>query len=103
MYRVIKEFADKQDNRYTYKTGDIFPREGVIVSEERLAELSSDANRRGEPLIQEIIEEAPEAVEEEENTEPAFEEVVNPPEEIEEKKAEAPKKRGRKKNAANTD
>lgn len=100
MYRVIKSFADKQDNRYTYNVGDIFPREGIKVSERRLEELSTDQNRRGIPLIQKVDEEAPKSFEEEEpKKEVPIEEAMNPPEEA---KEDAPKKRGRKKNASNT-
>lgn len=51
MYKVIKYFTDLQDNDCPYKEGDIFPRKGVEVSEERLAELSGSNNRRKEPLI----------------------------------------------------
>lgn len=51
MYKVIKYFTDLQDNDYPYKEGDIFPRSGVEVSKERLAELSGSNNKRKEPLI----------------------------------------------------
>ena len=56
MYKVIKYFTDLQDNRYAYNVGDIFPREGLSVTPERLTELSSNKNRQGKPLIQEIKE-----------------------------------------------
>ena len=52
MYRVIKYFTDLQDNNYEYKEGDIFPREGKTVSEERLKELASAENRQHTPLIE---------------------------------------------------
>ena len=51
-YRVIHYFTDLQDLDYPYKVGDIFPRQGLSVSEERLKELSSSANKRGMPLIE---------------------------------------------------
>ena len=51
MYKVIKAFTDLQDNRHAYIAGNPFPRKGLTVTEERLAELSTNANRRGEPLI----------------------------------------------------
>ena len=54
MYKVISSFADLQDDRHVYKAGDTFPRKGVKVSEERIAELSSDKNRRGFPLIEAV-------------------------------------------------
>ena len=56
MYRVIKSFTDLQDNNYAYYVGDTFPRNGVEVGAERIAELSSDKNRLGVPLIEEITE-----------------------------------------------
>lgn len=60
MYKVIKMFADLQDNNHVYEVGDIFPREGLKVSEARLAELSSSRNKQWEPLI-ELVKEAPKA------------------------------------------
>lgn len=56
MYRVIKSFTDLQDNNYAYYVGDTFPRNGVEVGAERIAELASDKNRRGVPLIEEIAD-----------------------------------------------
>lgn len=50
-YRVIHSFFDLQDGNYTYKVGDIYPRQGVIVSKERINELKSDKNKIGKPLI----------------------------------------------------
>ena len=51
MYKVIKYFTDLHDNDHPYNVGDTFPRAGVTVSEERLAELAGSNNKRGEPLI----------------------------------------------------
>ena len=56
MYRVIKSFTDLQDNNYAYYVGDTFPHNGVEVGAERIAELASDKNRLGVPLIEEIAE-----------------------------------------------
>ena len=56
IYRVIKAFTDLQDNNYAYSVGDTFPRNGVEVDTERVAELASDKNRRHIPLIEEIAE-----------------------------------------------
>ena len=56
MYKVIKSFTDLQDNNYAYSVGDTFPRNGVEVGAERIAELSSDKNLQGVPLIEEIAE-----------------------------------------------
>ena len=56
MYRVIKAFTDLKDNKHAYSVGDTFPHDGVEVDAERIAELASDKNRRGVPLIEEIAE-----------------------------------------------
>ena len=56
MYKVIKSFTDLQDNNYAYSVGDTFPRNGVEAGAERVAELSSDKNLQGVPLIEEIAE-----------------------------------------------
>lgn len=51
MYTVIKNFEDLQDKRHKYSAGDIYPRKGLAVSEERIAELAGSNNRQGTPLI----------------------------------------------------
>ena len=56
MYKVIKSFTDLQDNNYAYYVGDTFPHHGVEVGAERIAELSSDKNLQGVPLIEEVAE-----------------------------------------------
>ena len=56
MYKVIKLFTDLQDNNYAYYVGDTFPHNGVEADAERIAELSSDKNLQGVPLIEEIAE-----------------------------------------------
>ena len=56
MYKVIKSFTDLQDNNYAYYVGDTFPRNGVEVGAERIAELASDKNLQGVPLIEEFAE-----------------------------------------------
>jgi len=116
MYRVIKFFTDLQDNNHAYKVGNVFPHDGMKVSEMRLKELSTDANRRHVPLIEkvEIVEnEAGETMEEVKAKEPV-EGFMNPPEEADETPEEEPvedsedkedapkpkKKRGRPRNDA---
>lgn len=54
MYKVVKFFTDLQDNGYQYKVGDTFPREGLKVTDARLAKLAGKSNRQGVPLIEEI-------------------------------------------------
>ena len=56
-YKVVVDFKDLQDGAYEYKKGDTYPREGKEVSQGRLIELSSSANKRGVVLIEEIEEE----------------------------------------------
>lgn len=51
MYKVIEYFIDLQDNNHPYNVGDKFPRTGVKVSAERLAELAGSENLQGKPLI----------------------------------------------------
>lgn len=54
MYKVIKFFTDLQDSNYAYKVGDVFPREGMTVSDKRLKELSGSKNKQGVPLIEKV-------------------------------------------------
>lgn len=56
MYKVVHQFYDLKDNNHFYSVGDTFPRNGVEVDAERIAELASDKNRMGVPLIKEIVE-----------------------------------------------
>ncbi len=53
-YKVIKKFADLQDNRHIYAVGDTFPRGGMDVSEDRIKELSRNNNKLRTPLIEEV-------------------------------------------------
>jgi hypothetical protein len=53
MYKVIKCFTDLTDG-HKYDIGDIFPREGVEVSDARIAKLASSANRQKTPVIKEV-------------------------------------------------
>lgn len=52
MYKVIRYFTDLQDNNYPYNEGDVFPRDGMTVTKERIEELSSANNKQLRPLIQ---------------------------------------------------
>lgn len=56
MYKVIQYFTDLQDKGYAYKVGDIFPRQGKSVSDARIKELSTNANKRKMPLIEKVDE-----------------------------------------------
>lgn len=55
-YKVIHYFTDLQDFNHPYKVGDIFPRLGLKVSNERLEELASSKNKQGKPLIEKVEE-----------------------------------------------
>ena len=57
MYKVINFFTDLQDFNHPYKVGDVFPRQGMNVSEERLKELAGSRKKQGKPLIEKIEEE----------------------------------------------
>lgn len=62
-YKVIHYFEDLQDFNHPYKVGDTFPRLGMVVTEERLKELSGSNNKQGKPLIEKVevlVEEAEE-------------------------------------------
>jgi len=59
MYKVIKYFTDKDDNRHPYEVGSTFPRKGLEVTKERLAELAGNYNKQGQPLIQLVKKAAP--------------------------------------------
>ncbi len=59
-YRAAVRFADLQDGRYMYNAGDTFPRDGLTVTEARLAELAGSDNRAGYPLIMAVPDPAPE-------------------------------------------
>lgn len=92
-YIVVKDFSDIQDDRHVYHAGDIFPRMGFEVSEDRVAELASKDNKRGEILIK-AIDAEPEGSQELEirpvsdETE-VFDEIIA-------KKKSSPKKRNKK-------
>jgi len=49
-----KPWKDLEDNDFIYKQGDIFPREGLKVSPERIKELSTTKNKIGEILIKKV-------------------------------------------------
>ena len=51
MYKVLHYFVDLQDQNHPYNVGDTFPRSGLQVTEERLAELSGPNNLQKKPLI----------------------------------------------------
>lgn len=54
-YRVISAFNDLLDNGFLYTSGSAYPREGAHPTEGRIAELASSKNKRGKPLIEEVL------------------------------------------------
>lgn len=50
-YKVIHAFSDMQDFHHIYSVGDVFPRTGLEVSEERIQELLGKSNKQGQSLI----------------------------------------------------
>jgi len=91
MYKCIIFFKDLHDKSFEYRPGDIFPRSGLKVSQERIEELSTDKNRRGKPLIEKVEETETEKVPDKKRA-AAEKYVANPPK-------EAPKRGRKKKNA----
>lgn len=61
MYKVVRYFEDIQDAMHPYNIGDTYPRDGMSVSADRLAELSTDRNLQRKPLIEyvPVLEEKP--------------------------------------------
>ena len=41
---IQQKIYDKQDNDFTYEVGDIYPRKGLKVSDERIKEVKSKIN-----------------------------------------------------------
>lgn len=58
MYKVIKHFTDLQDKNHPYYVGDVFPRNGMKVSDDRIAELAGPDNKQGVPLIEKVEKKA---------------------------------------------
>lgn len=56
MYKVVEFFHDLRDGGHPYKPGDVFPRDGVEASKDRIAELSGTNNARGMKLIEKVEE-----------------------------------------------
>ena len=51
IYRALIRFCDRQDDMFMYEAGDTYPRPGLDVTPERIAELAGSDNRMGYPLI----------------------------------------------------
>lgn len=55
-YRAKCRFVDLQDGKRLYEADEVYPRSGLVVTDERLAELASTNNKAGFPLIYPIYE-----------------------------------------------
>lgn len=53
-YRALVTFTDLQDGNYKYSEGDTYPRAGYDPPVIRVAELLSNKNRRGMPVIESV-------------------------------------------------
>lgn len=53
-YKVIKLFTDLHDGDHLYNVGDTFPRKGITVTDERIAELAGSNNLQKTPLIEKV-------------------------------------------------
>lgn len=51
-YVVIEHFTDLHDKNHAYYPGDVYPKEGITVTDERAQELAGTDNKRKKPLIQ---------------------------------------------------
>lgn len=56
VYKVVRVFADSQDNGRIYQVGEVFPRPDFAVSDARLSQLASSSNAVGVPLIEKVAE-----------------------------------------------
>lgn len=54
IFKAIRAFKDLQDSNRIYNVGDVFPREGKEVSQERLTDLSTDNNLQKQSVIESI-------------------------------------------------
>lgn len=54
MYIVTRYFTDAQDNEHFYREGDIYPRDGLSVSEQRIQDLMNGNNFQRISLIKKV-------------------------------------------------
>ena len=54
-YRVIKDFADLEDQNHRYTVGDEYPRCGLAPTKERIMFLLSSQNLLHTPVIEEVV------------------------------------------------
>lgn len=55
-FLVIAPFVDLEDGHHMYRKGDVYPREGLKVSEERIMQLLSNQNKARKSFIERVAE-----------------------------------------------
>lgn len=55
-FLVITPFVDLEDGHYMYRKGDIYPREGLNVSDERIMQLLSNQNKAHKSFLERVAE-----------------------------------------------
>ena len=55
-FQVIAPFVDLEDGHHMYRKGDIYPREGLNVSEERIMQLLSTQNKAHKSFLERVAE-----------------------------------------------
>ena len=58
-YKALTRFADLNDGNRIYEAGETYPRLGLDVTPERIAELAGSDNRMGYPLIAADVQKTP--------------------------------------------
>lgn len=59
-FLVIAPFVDLEDGHHMYRVGDIYPRAGLNVSEERIMQLLSTQNKAHKSFLERIAEQTDE-------------------------------------------
>lgn len=55
-FLVIAPFVDLEDGHHIYRKGDIYPREGLNVSDERIMQLISTQNKAHKSFLERVAE-----------------------------------------------
>lgn len=53
-FLVIAPFVDLEDGHHMYRVGDIYPRAGLNVSDERIMQLLSNKNKAHKSLLERV-------------------------------------------------
>lgn len=55
-FLVVVPFIDLEDGHHMYRKGDIYPREGLNVSDERIMQLLSTQNKAHKSFLERVAE-----------------------------------------------